>query len=79
MREIIFGNSHFFLTSIFETSAMELINRYLLIVLSVTLTFLVVEEKKNSGQIVSQNDNKPLSGVIVTTYGLNKSGLDLAY
>ena len=68
MQEIIFGNSLFFLTSFFQTSAMELTKRCLLII----PTFLVAQEKKISGQLVSQNDNKPISGVIITAYGLMK-------
>jgi len=60
VQEIIFGNSLFFLTSIFQTSAMELTKRCLLIIPN----FSVVQEKKISGQLVSQNDNKPISAVI---------------
>jgi len=59
MQEIIFGNSLFFLTSIFQISAMKLTKRCLLII----PTFLVAQEKKISGQLVSQNDNKPISGL----------------
>ena len=59
MQVIIFGNSLFFLTSIFQTSAMKLTQRCLLII----PTFLVAQEKKISGQLVSQNDNKPISGL----------------
>jgi hypothetical protein len=74
MLEIIFGNSLFFLTSIFQISAMELTKRCLLII----PTFLAAQEKKISGQLVSQNNNKPISGVSVTTYGLKRSGLELS-
>jgi len=54
---------------------MELTKRSLLI----TPTFLAIQEKKNSEKLVSKNDNKPLWGVIVTTCGLKKSGLELSY
>ncbi|HEY5968583.1 MAG TPA: hypothetical protein VIU35_11450 [Chitinophagaceae bacterium] len=47
--------------------------------LLITPTFLVVQEKKNSEQLVSKNDNKPICGVIVATYGLKKFGLELSY
>jgi len=38
---------------------MKLTKRCLLII----PTFLVAQEKKISGQLVSQNDNKPISGL----------------
>ena len=58
---------------------MELTKRCLPIVLLVTPAFLVVQEKKNSEQLVLQNDNKPICGVIAATYGLKKFGLELSY
>jgi len=58
---------------------MELTKRCLSIVLLITPTFLVIQEKKNSGQLVSQNDNKSLTGVIDPALGLKKSGRELSY
>ena len=47
---------------------MKLTKRCLLII----HTFLVAQEKKISAQLVSQNDNQPISGGIITAYGLKK-------
>jgi hypothetical protein len=58
---------------------MQLTKRCLLFVLLIIPTFSIIQEKRVSGQLISQNDNHSISGVIVTIYGLKKSRLELSY